>query len=75
MINDKIATIPAMQVKIGDIIKPVGFEKIHLREGFVMPEWLSADLKEKCVKYVRFPSVDDLQEVINVQSIIEFYSR
>ena len=75
MINDKVATIPAMQVKIGDIIKPISFEKIHLREGFVMPEWLSADLKEKCVKYVRFPSTDDLQEVINVQSIIEFYSR
>jgi small subunit ribosomal protein S4 len=75
MVNDKAVTIPSLQVKIGDIIKPVSFEKIHLREGFVMPEWLQADMKEKCVKYVRFPSAEDLQEVLNVQSIIEFYSR
>ena len=75
MVNDKVVTISSLQVKIGDIIKPVNFEKIHLREGFVMPEWLQADLKEKCVTYVKFPSEEDLHEVINVQSIIEFYSR
>lgn len=74
-LNDKIVTIPSLQVKIGDIIKPVSFEKIHLREGFVMPDWIAADMKAKCVKYERFPTAEDLQEIINVQSIIEFYSR
>ena len=74
-INDKKATIPSMQVKVGDIIKPTAFEKIHLREGFVMPDWLEANLKEKYIKYVRFPAEDDLQERIDIQSIIEFYSR
>lgn len=75
VINDKKATIPSMQVKVNDIIKPVSFEKIHLREGFVMPDWLEVNLKEKSVKYVRFPAEDDLQERIDIQSIIEFYSR
>ena len=75
MVNDKKVNIPSMQLKIGDIIKPVSFEKINLREGFVMPDWLEVNLKEKCVKYVRFPTEDDLQERIDVQSIIEFYSR
>lgn len=74
-INDKKATIPSMQVKVGDIIKPVAFEKIHLREGFVMPDWLEANLKEKYIKYVRFPAEDDLQERVDIQLIIEFYSR
>jgi small subunit ribosomal protein S4 len=74
-LNDKRATIPSIQVKVGDIIKPVAFEKIHLREGFVMPDWLEVNLKEKSVKYVRFPTEDDLQERIDIQSILEFYSR
>ena len=74
-LNDKRATIPSIQVKVGDIIKPVAFEKIHLREGFVMPDWLEVNLKEKSVKYVRFPTEDDLQERVDIQSIIEFYSR
>ena len=74
-VNDKAVTIPSMQIKAGDIIKPVAFEKIHLREGFVMPDWLEANLKEKSVKYVRFPAEDDLQERVDIQSIIEFYSR
>ncbi|MFZ2664523.1 MAG: 30S ribosomal protein S4 [Patescibacteria group bacterium] len=74
-VNDKKATIPSMQIKVGDIIKPVAFEKIHLREGFVMPDWLEANLKEKSVKFVRFPVEDDLQERVDIQSIIESYSR
>jgi small subunit ribosomal protein S4 len=74
-LNDHKATIPSMQIKVGDIIKPTAFEKIHLREAFVMPEWLEANLKEKSLKYVRLPAEEDLQERIDVQSIIEFYSR
>jgi len=74
-VNDKEINIPSMQVKIGDIIKPVSFEKINLREGFIMPDWLEVNMKEKSVKFVRFPTEDDLQEKIDVQSIIEFYSR
>lgn len=74
-VNDKKVNTPSMQVKIGDIIKPVSFEKINLREGFILPEWLEVNLKEKCVKYVRFPTEDDLQERLDIQSIIEFYSR
>lgn len=75
LVNDKKINIPSMQVKIGDIIKPVSFDKINLREGFIMPDWLEVNLKEKCVKYVRFPTEEDLQEKVDVQSIIEFYSR
>jgi len=75
LVNDKKVTIPSMQLKVSDIIKPVSFDKIHLREGFVLPDWLEANLKEKHVQFVRLPTTEDLQERIDVQSIIEFYSR
>ena len=74
-VNGKKINIPSTQVKVGDIIKPVSFEKISLREGFIMPDWLEANVKEKYVKYLRPPTKENLQEKIDVQSIIEFYSR
>ncbi len=74
-VNGKQVTIPSYQVAVGDIIKPVSFDKIHLREGFVLPEWLSANVKERYVKFDKMPLLDDLAENINVQLIIEYYSR
>lgn len=74
-VNGKEAQTPSQQVKKGDIIKPVSFDKIHLREGFVLPEWLEANVKEKHVTVTRLPELEDLQERVDLQSIIEFYSR
>ncbi len=74
-VNNREVTIPSYTLKVGDVIKPVSFEKIHLREGFVMPEWLEANTKDKYVKYSRFPSQEESVEKIDIQSIIEFYSR
>ena len=74
-VNGKKATIPSMQLREGDVIKPVDFEKIHLREGFVLPDWLEANVKEKYVKFSRLPNLEDTLENINVQTIIEYYSR
>jgi small subunit ribosomal protein S4 len=75
MINGKVVDIPSKQLKVGDIIKPVSFEKIHLREGFVMPEWLEANVKERQVKVSKVPTLEDVSHDINVQLIIEYYSR
>ncbi len=75
MINDQIVRIPSLHVKVGDIIKPVSFEKIHLREGIVLPDWLEANVKERQVKFTKLPALSDLSENINVQLIIEYYSR
>lgn len=75
MINDKTLKTASQQLRPGDILKPVSFEKIHLKEGFVMPEWLEANLKEKCVRLSKLPTSADYQEGVDMQSIIEFYSR
>ncbi|MFZ5424712.1 MAG: 30S ribosomal protein S4 [Patescibacteria group bacterium] len=74
-VNGKVVTIPSMQLKVGDIIKPVDFGRIQLREGFILPEWLQANVKEKFVKFERMPELEDLSGDINVQLIVEFYSR
>lgn len=74
-INDKVVTKPSLQLKVGDVIKPVDFSKVHLREGFVLPEWLEANVKEKLVKFLKLPSTEDSAEGINIQLIIEYYSR
>ncbi len=74
-VNGKKITIPSMQLNEGDIIKPVSFDKIHLREGFVMPGWLEANVKEKQVKFAKLPTMEDLSEIVKVQLVIEFYSR
>lgn len=74
-LNDKAVKTPSINTKPGDIIKPVSFDKIHLRKGFILPEWLKANVKEKYVEVDRMPELDDLQSDVNVQLIVEFYSR
>ncbi|MBD3366107.1 30S ribosomal protein S4 [candidate division WWE3 bacterium] len=75
MVNDKVVMTPSLMVGPGDVIKPVDFSKVHLREGFVLPEWISANVKERYVKYERIPTMEDFNENYEVQPIIDFYSR
>ncbi len=74
-VNDGLVISPAYQLKKGDIVKPVDFSKVHLREGFVLPEWLKADVKERHVVYERAPVLEDFNEGYEIQQIIDFYSR
>jgi small subunit ribosomal protein S4 len=75
IVDDSVETIPSRNLKIGSVVKPVSFDKISLREGFVLADWLKANVKEKCVKLARLPTLDDVSESFDVQLIIEFYSR
>jgi small subunit ribosomal protein S4 len=74
-LNGEKATIPSMTVKVGDVLKPVSFDKIQLREGFSLPEWMEANVKERFVKLNRLPTLEEISEGLNVQLIIEYYSR
>jgi small subunit ribosomal protein S4 len=74
-VNGRIVISPAQQLRVGDTIKPINFEKIQPKEGFVLPEWLNVNVKEKSVKVAEMPKLDGLQEKFNLQSIIESYSR
>ncbi|OGC46486.1 hypothetical protein A2V49_04040 [candidate division WWE3 bacterium RBG_19FT_COMBO_34_6] len=74
-VNGLATNIPSRQIKVGEIIKPINFEKVHLREGFVLPLWIDANVKEKYVKLTGLPKLTDNIENINIQLIIEYYSR
>ncbi|HAZ29292.1 TPA: 30S ribosomal protein S4 [candidate division WWE3 bacterium] len=74
-INTKICDIPSARLRAGDILKPVDFEKTSPREGFTLPDWLSANLAEKSIKVERLPLSEDMPADFNVQMIVEFYSR
>ena len=75
LVNGKQVNIPSQALKVGDVVKPVSFDKIHLREGFVLPEWLDANVKEKLVKVGKLPTQEDVVERIDLPLIVEFYSR
>ena len=74
-VNGKKVTVPSAKLKPGDVVKPVSFEKIHLRQGFVLPEWIKANVKERFVQVERLPSLEELPSDVNVKLIVEFYSR
>jgi small subunit ribosomal protein S4 len=74
-LNDTEVNVPSIQVKAGDVVKPIAFDKLHLKEGYTIPNWLEANVKEKYVKIDRLPSGDDVNEPVNAQLIVESYSR
>ncbi len=74
-LNGKNNNIPSTMVKPGDTIQPVDISRIQLRQGFTLPEWISANVKEKYVKLERMPSIDEISGNVNVQLIVEYYSR
>ncbi len=74
-VNDKIVLTPSYRVQPEDIIEPVDFSKVHLREGFILPEWLKANVKERQIELLRYPTLEDFNENYEIQQIIDFYSR
>ena len=74
-LNNNIANVPSILVRAGDTLTPIAFEKLHLKQGYTIPEWLVANVKEKYVKIDRLPSGDELKQPVNTQLIVEYYSR
>lgn len=74
-LNGKDVNIPSVKIEAGDKIEAIDLSKIHLRQGFVLPEWLEANVQEASVEIKRLPNQDEVAEDIDVQLIVEFYSR
>lgn len=81
MINGKKMDIPSYQVKVDDCITvrdksinhPVFDDVKSLKK--IHPSWFLADLKKKIIEIKKLPEEGDFESLVNVQSIIEFYSR
>lgn len=85
LVNGKILNIPSAWLKVGDIIsvKPTKQQsskffkdlKIILKKGGKTPGWVSFDSEKLEGKIVAKPTRNEIGTVLDVQSVIEFYSR
>lgn len=81
LVNKQILNIASYQVKVGDIIsldkeisKKIG--DLPLSESdFNAPSWLDVNKKELNVKVTDLPNLEEIKHDIDVDLIIEYYSR
>lgn len=83
LLNNKKIDIPSIIVKKGDVIeiKKTSFKKGLFRDletklkKFFPPKWLSLDKKEFKATVLAAPSKDEIEAPVDLQMIVEFYSR
>lgn len=81
-INGKLADIPSMYVKTGDVIttrEKKGIESL-IRKNLSSTtgksgSWIELDDEKLTGKIVVLPQVSDVQPVGKIQSVVEFYSK
>ena len=83
LVNGKRATIPSIQVRVGDTIS---LKERTARLGLFQdlesklarqqtPQWLEIDPAKKAGRVVKTPDVDDIALMFDATKIKEFYSR
>lgn len=82
LINGKVLNISSYLVKIGDVItiKPKIIEKNgdtfkYADKDFKAPQWIDLDKSKSCAKIIALPIIDQNHNGIDVNLIIEYYSR
>lgn len=82
-LNGRRVDVPSIMLKEGDelVVRPKKqgskmFEDIfQANDKYKAPGWLEVDLKKKSFKVKRLPEKDELEQLINSQLIVEFYSK
>jgi len=82
-VNGRKMSVPSYLVNIGDQIgiRPQSRKNGHfagLSEALdpgVVPDWLRLDVQEMSGQVLDFPSREQIQEPINEQLVVEYYSR
>lgn len=82
-VNGKKVDIPSYSVRVGDVIQVRESKKksaylTNLAPGLAKanaPEWLQLDAGKLTGKVLSIPSVEQLDQKINTQLIVEYYSR
>lgn len=81
LVNGKKVTIASYICRVGDVItvrersKPLLAQLIEANAGAITPDWLRVDPKGLVIEYMVKPERESLEQSINEQLIIEFYSR
>ncbi|MFH0840516.1 MAG: 30S ribosomal protein S4 [bacterium] len=83
LVNGKKVNIPSFQVKTGDIIeikknkkqKKIFTDLEKKIKNTELPSWLNFDLSEGKAKVLHEPKDNDVDQSIDRQAIVEFYSK
>lgn len=82
-LNGKRVTVPSIQVKVGDKIEvrkklkdsPLFATLKTGKEKIKPPSWLKSDFKGLTIEVLAIPETDELEQSIESQLIVEFYSK
>jgi len=82
-VNGKRVDIPSFQLKTGDVVKvstkassqQLAMRMLDLTQSRPLKDWVTVDRQGLEGKVVRFPEPDDIDNQINVQLIVELFSR
>ena len=82
-VNGKKVNIASYSCKPGDVIAVAAKARsqalvnrfMELTASAVTPDWLELDAAKLSAKLVRIPSQEEIAPIVNVQLIVEFYSR
>jgi len=83
MVNGKSVNIPSYRVKQGDIIS---IKESHKKKNyfknvsgsfkkFQAPSWLSADKEKLAITVTASPVLEEIGQISDIRSVIEYYSR
>lgn len=82
LVNGKALNIPSYSVKVGDVItlkekiaKNFGDTFKYADKDFQIPEWIDLDKSKSSAKIVALPIIDSNLNGIDINLIIEYYSR
>ena len=82
-VNGKKVNIPSYSCKPGDVISVAAKARsqalanrfIELSPTGITPDWLEVDSAKLSAKMLRVPTVEEIAPIVNVQMIVELYSR
>lgn len=82
VVNGEVVNIPSYQLKSGDVItvRPKSKDLEIIEESLEYAptskyKWLEIDKKSKTGKFLNYPEMEEIPENINVQLIVELYSK
>lgn len=83
MVNGHKLDVPSYQVRPGDVIQvskksssqSLGLKMLDLTQSIPMVDWLTIDRENLKGTVARLPTAEDVQAPVNMQLIVELYSR
>ena len=82
VVNDSVTDIPSYELRPGDIVtvRPKSRNMEVINDSMSNAprnkyKWLEVDKKSLTGKFLHFPDMEDIPENINVQNIVELYSK